>query len=172
MEKNITDEEIDRIRNYVDRYSYSDLTRWFDDMTSKENTDNRLFDIISFELIKRLSRREVTDLEYNRIKSNISKYSYLSLFRTLSDMITINNTKDRLFKLIDGELSRRMKENELSIEDNEEIEKYFSRHSYLDLVMWRNDLLNNGKINNQLYVLIEHEINRRNSISIKEERRK
>ena len=46
-------------------------------------------------------------------------------------------------------------------EKYERIKKYIDRYSYVDLVIWRNELISSGKINNRLYALIDKEINTR-----------
>lgn len=54
-----------------------------------------------------------------------------------------------------------MSKNEISDEKYERIRSHIEEFSYVDLVMWRNDLINSGSINNRLYQLIDFEIKRR-----------
>ena len=48
--------------------------------------------------------------------------------------------------------------NEISDEKYEKIKSHIKDFSYVDLIMWRNDMINGGSINNRLYQLIDYEI--------------
>ena len=106
--------------------------------------------------------KKISDEKLEEIKSYIDKYSLLDLIKWLNELVTIGDTKSRLYDLINGELGNRMKE--FTDSDKEEIVNFFSKYSYLDLVMWHNDLLYAGKINNYIYVLVDHEMMRRNTL--------
>ncbi len=106
----------------------------------------------------------VSDEEFERIKNYIGEYKYIDLVKWVIEIIKSGYTKNnRLYTLIDGEISRRNKAKEKTEEDIEEVKNYFARYSYLDLIMWRNDMIDGGNINNHLFVLIDHEIMRRNA---------
>ena len=50
------------------------------------------------------------------------------------------------------------KNNEISNEKYEEIKKYLSKFSYIDLVIWRNEMITSGNINNRLFNLLNTEV--------------
>lgn len=52
-------------------------------------------------------------------------------------------------------------EKDISNEEYERVRNNLGKFSYLDLTMWRNQLINSGTVNNRLYNLIDTEIKRR-----------
>lgn len=52
-------------------------------------------------------------------------------------------------------------EKDISDEEFERVKRNLHRFSYLDLVLWQNELLNSGTVNNRLYNLIDNEVKRR-----------
>lgn len=57
-------------------------------------------------------------------------------------------------------------EKDISNEELERIKKHISDYSFIDLVLWRNEMINSGRVNNRLYHLIDNEINSRNAKEI------
>ncbi len=162
MEKRVlTDEEFNRIKNYVGKYSFQDIVRWLEDMLASDVKDERLFDLINYEYLSRIDRKELTDEELKRTKAFISRNSYIGLFTKLVQMISSNNSRGILFKVINEELANRGSKGMVSEEDLESIKNYFASFLYTDLIMWQSDLMNSGNINNQVYILLEKEIKRR-----------
>lgn len=162
MEKNqLTDADFDRIKKHVRDFTIQDIIRWLEDMTNNDIRNNRLFDIINHEYLRRVDRKELTDNELNSIKENINRHSYADLFVILVEMISNNNTHSPIFKIIDNELTKRRIKGEINEEDNLKIKDYFSSYTYIDLIIWHNDLMDSGQINNQVYRLIEKEISDR-----------
>ena len=52
--------------------------------------------------------------------------------------------------------------NKISDEEYERIKKHIDKYLYVDLVMWRNELVESGNIYNRLFDLIDYELMRRN----------
>ena len=48
--------------------------------------------------------------------------------------------------------------NEISNEKYEEIKKYLKKFSYIDLMIWRNEMITSGNINNRLFNLLNTEV--------------
>ena len=61
---------------------------------------------------------------------------------------------------------------DISKEEYERIKKYIKDFSYIDLIIWRNEMLNGGNINNSVYSLLNKEIYERASIGLINEKRK
>ena len=52
-EDKINDEKYERIKKYIDRFSYIDLVIWRNEMQTSGNVNNRLFDLLNNEIKKR-----------------------------------------------------------------------------------------------------------------------
>ena len=66
MEKNkISDEELERIKNNLDKFSYIDLVAWRNQMIASREINNRLFNLLNDEILRRV-------YEYD-LRSNINK---------------------------------------------------------------------------------------------------
>ena len=50
------------------------------------------------------------------------------------------------------------KKNEISEEEYERIKKFIHRYSYIDLIIWRNEMITGGNVNSRLFNLINKEI--------------
>lgn len=50
---NITDSELERIKEYIGRFSYIDLIVWRNEMIDSGEINNRLFDLLNTEILNR-----------------------------------------------------------------------------------------------------------------------
>ena len=54
MDNNIiSDEQYEKVKKYIDNYTYLDLVTWRNKLVKSGNVDNKLFDLIDYELMKR-----------------------------------------------------------------------------------------------------------------------
>ena len=54
MDNNIiSDEQYEKVKKYIDNYTYLDLFKWRNKLIKSGNVDNKLFDLIDYELMKR-----------------------------------------------------------------------------------------------------------------------
>ena len=55
MEKSeISDEELERIKNNLDKFSYIDLVAWRNQMIASREVNNRLFNLLNNEILRRV----------------------------------------------------------------------------------------------------------------------
>lgn len=54
-----------------------------------------------------------------------------------------------------------VKENKINDEKYERIKSNINRFSYIDLVIWRNEMITSGAINNRLFKLLNDELLKR-----------
>ena len=58
MEKDITNEEFERIKKHIDDYSYLDLIIWRNQMIEIGKVNNRLFNLIDMEIKQRKEKND------------------------------------------------------------------------------------------------------------------
>ena len=61
MEKDITNEEYERIKAHIKDYSFIDLVIWRNQMIDKSRVNNRLYYLIDGEIRKRNHKYDVED---------------------------------------------------------------------------------------------------------------
>ena len=54
-------------------------------------------------------------------------------------------------------------EKDITNEELEKVSKNIDKLLFVDLLMWRNQMIERGKVNNRLYHLIDNEVNRRSA---------
>ena len=63
-------------------------------------------------------------------------------------------------------------EKDISNEELERIRKHIDDFSIVDLVIWRNQMIDRGRVNNRLYYLIDNELKKRDKEIIQREQNK
>ncbi len=63
-------------------------------------------------------------------------------------------------------------EKDISNEELERIRKHIDDFSIVDLVIWRNQMIDRGRVNNRLYYLIDNELKKRDKEIIQREQSK
>ena len=65
----ITKEKLERIRRFIDRFSYIDLVIWRNEMIACGEVNNRVFDLLNKEVLRRADEMDF----YKRREDNKSK---------------------------------------------------------------------------------------------------
>ena len=56
MEKDVTDQEYERVKSHIEDYSFIDLVIWRNELITARLVNNRIFHLIDNEILKRNSK--------------------------------------------------------------------------------------------------------------------